>query len=93
MGQLVYLIPDPLGAGVGQPGRHTDLTAISVQDARSGGQHIGYIPAKTAKVYSNIFKEIPGVQTKAKIFKMKGGVEGFNWGVDIEIKFLEGSTQ
>lgn len=92
-GQQVWLVPDPCGAGVGEPGRHKDENAWSVQDAPQGGRHIGYIPNPkqqgSATVISNIMKEFPMTRLVGRIEAIKGGYDGLSFGVDVIVQFFE----
>jgi hypothetical protein len=83
--QEVLLVFDPYGKVVKPKEGHPDPTAVSVQDQE--GRHIGYLKAAVAKV---VTKALMSKKYKylAKIENIKGGTQGFNYGVDIEVKFF-----
>lgn len=88
-GQQVWLIPDPMGSVVKPDEGHPDPDAVSVQDAPRGGAHIGYIPKAMARIISHYMREEPQVPIEANVVAIKGGTDGFNYGVDIIIRFYE----
>lgn len=85
LAQDVQLVFDPYGKVVKPKEGHPDPTAISVQDME--GKHIGYLKAAVAKV---VTKALASKQylCRANVNALKGGREGLNWGVDVEVKFF-----
>ena len=85
LAQDLKLVPDPYGKIVKPKEGHPDPTAISVQDLE--GKHVGYLKAAVAKV---VTKALLSKQylCSPSVNAIKGGRDGLNWGVDIEVKFF-----